>query len=116
MDRVGALHAPGRPQDLDQSLSRCRAAMSLRAKAGRGTPGREWTACVCPDPSRLQRWPSGNRLPRAECFLESSFLGLAGPQSHPQEACKARLSEEMGGSRELALAQDSPSQKDGGTP
>lgn len=78
--------------------------------------GREWTACVCPDPSSLQRWPSGNRLPRAGVLPGELFPGPAGPRSHPQEASKASLSEMGVGGGDLLWPRTVPLQKDGGTP
>lgn len=63
----------------------------------------------------LQRWPSGNRLPRAGVLPGELFPGPAGPQSHPQEASKARLSE-MGGGGDLLWPRTDPLQKYGGTP
>lgn len=63
---------------------------------GQGRTGRDRESgqlAPAPGPRSLQRWQLDTGCPEQGCCLDSSSLGLASPQFHPQEAAQARLTE-----------------------
>lgn len=74
------------------SLSHCGGCVP-EGQGRTGWDGESGQLAPAPGPRSLQRWQLDTGCPEQGCCLDSSSLGLASPQFHPQEAAQARLAE-----------------------